>query len=117
MDTLHVHMQFPPGDRQHRPLWEPLAKATLRVQIIQGAPPSPRQMTASTPTLGSSCNGHPPRAINSVLFCSFLFCSVLFCRVFSRVVSCPVKSNRLVSCVMSCVVSGGVSCVVCHVVS
>jgi hypothetical protein len=120
MDTLHVHMQFLPGDRQHRPLWEPLAKATLRVQLIQGAPPSPRQMTASTPTLGSSCNGHPPhanasRAANSVLFCSVLFSFVLsaFCRVVSR----PVKSDRVVSSVMSRVMSCGVSCVVCRVVS
>ena len=42
--------------------------AALLMQLILGAPPSPIRIAASTPTLGSSCNGYPPHAINSSRF-------------------------------------------------
>ena len=52
------------------PLWKAPAMTALLTQQILGAPPSPRRTTASTPTLRSSCNDHPPHAINSSIHCN-----------------------------------------------
>jgi hypothetical protein len=50
--------------------------ATLQRHINSRGPTLPQQLTASTPSSGSSCNGHPPRAINSFRYrfgaCQFI---------------------------------------------
>ena len=70
-------LQIIPTENRHAPLHALVASATsaphplhrtapIRKQKSRGAPPSPHQVTASTTSLGSPCNDHPPFACTSV---------------------------------------------------